>query len=155
MEFAIFIPIVLGTGCFMMISFIVFVNSRAKQRRAEVQAQVQSKLIERFGTATELVSFLKTDEGKNFLGDIESAPAMNARDRIIRGMGKAIILGLLGIGFLTICIFPETRNEGFIIAGCILVALGLGYFLAALVSLKLSRNWGLMEPQHPDAAANL
>jgi hypothetical protein len=145
-ELALMIPIVGSIGMFACIAFIVAVTARSRQRQAELRAEVQSRLIDKFSSAPEIVTFLQSPEGKHFLGGIESMPAMTARDRIIRTMSKAVVLSLLGVGFLACCIWPETRNEGFFIAGCILLALGVGYFLSALVSLKLSRNWGLMEP---------
>jgi hypothetical protein len=144
-EMVMLIPIIISVALFAMVGFIVAVKARARQRQAELQAQVQTRLIERFGSAPELVTFLQTPEGKDFLGGVQSAPALHARDRIVSTMGRAIILGLLGLGFLAMCIWDETRNEGFVIAGCILLALGIGYFLAGLLSIKLSRNWGLMD----------
>lgn len=150
---ALMIPIVGSIGLFAMIAFIAMNNARTKQRQAELTAQVQTHLIDRFGSAPELVTFLQSPEGKQFLGGTatQSAPAVTARDRIIRGMGKAIVLGLLGLGFLAIAIW-DRGAEGFFIAGAIVFALGVGYFLSALVSLKLSRNWGILEEQRSNAS---
>jgi hypothetical protein len=140
------IPIVTTLGLFSMIVAIVIANARSRQRQAELNAEVQTRLIDRFGSAPELINFLQTPEGQKFLGSgPNSGAAVSAQDRIIRSMGKAVVLTLLGAAFLLICLWPETRNEGFFIAGCILAMLGIGYFLSAIVSLKLSRNWGLIE----------
>ena len=127
-HFLILLPIFLGLGSFAMITLIVAIATRAKQRRAEIYAEVQTKLIDKFGSAPELLTFLKSEEGRKFLGEIERAPKLNARDRIVRGMGKAVVIGLLCVGFL-------------------LLALGLGMLFSSLLSLKLSRDWGLMEQQ--------
>jgi len=78
---------------------------------------------------------------------MEQAPKLNARDRIVRGMSKSVVIGLLGVGFLIIGFIPATYNEFCIIVGFLLLALGLGMLLSALVSLKLSRSWGLMEEE--------
>jgi len=143
------IPLILGPASFMMITLIVMVVAKTKQKNAEAHAAVQAKLIDKFGTAPELITFLKSDEGRKFLGDIEAAPKMNARDRIIRGMGKALITGFLGFGFLVIGFLPVTSNEFSVVVGFLLLTLGAGFFFSALLSLKLSRSWGLMEPDSP------
>ena len=152
-HFLILLPIFLGLGSFVMITIIVAVSVRAKQRRAEIYADVQTKLIDKFSSAPELLTFLKTDEGRQFIGEIERAPKLNARDRIIRGMGKSIVIGLLGAGFLIIGFLPATYNEFCIVVGFLLLALGLGMLGSSLLSLKLSRSWGLMEedPTRPNA----
>ena len=115
-HFLILLPIMLGIGSFVMITIIVAIAARAKQRRAEIYADVQTKLIDKFSSAPELLTFLKTEEGRKFLGEIERAPKLGARDRIVRGMGKSVVIGLL---------------------------------FSSLLSLKLSRSWGLMEEQEP------
>jgi hypothetical protein len=134
-DLLILIPIFLGLGSFVMITIIVAVSVRAKQRRAEIYADVQTKLIDKFGSAPELLTFLKTDEGRQFLGE------------------KSVVIGLLGTGFLIIGFLRATYNEFCIVVGFLLLALGLGMLLSSLLSLKLSRSWGLMEedPAQPNA----
>jgi len=45
-HFLILLPIFLGLGSFVMITLIVAIAARAKQRRAEIHADVQTKLID-------------------------------------------------------------------------------------------------------------
>ena len=47
------------------------------------------------------------------------------------------------MGFLAIWIFDD--NRGFLYPGFILLGLGVGFFLSTVVSLKLSRNYGLID----------
>jgi len=145
------IPIVLSLGFFVMVIAIVYFTTQSRQQRVRYQAEVQTKLIERFGTAPELVTFLKSPEGREFLGAVEAAPKYMAGDRILAGIRKSIVLGFLGAGFLLLCIPDSLRNDGFLIAGGILLALGVGYFVSTLVSLKLSRSWGLVTPNDTPA----
>ena len=146
-DYLILIPLIVGPASFAMITVIVIVAVKSKERRAQYQAEVQTKLIDRFGSAPELLAFLKTDEGRQFLGEIESGPKRSARDRIIRGMGKSIVIGLLGTGFLIIGFLPATYNEFCIVVGFLLLFLGVGMLLSSLLALKLSRSWGLMEQE--------
>jgi len=140
-----FEPVLISIGAFAMIAIVMATLARARQRSNEVRAEVQGKLIEKFSSAPEFLTFIQTDEGKKFLGNMESGPKLNARDRIIRVMARALIVGSLGIGFLIIGFLPQTTNDFCIVTGFLLITLGGGMFLSALLSLKLSRDWGLMD----------
>ena len=139
----VFMPVVISLGFFAMIVWIVWLGTNAKNRRAQAQADVQTKLIERFSTSKEFIEFLQSPSGQRFVSGVEVSTALYARDRIIRGFGTGIVISLLGLGFLGIWVFDH--NGGFIYPGFILLGLGLGFFLSAIVSLKLSRSYGLIE----------
>jgi len=56
----------------MMFSFvaaitIVIVVARAKTRRLQIQAELQAKLIEKFGSTPELIAFLQSEAGRAFV----------------------------------------------------------------------------------------
>ena len=151
-DYAYLIPLICGPVSMAMVTIIIVAAVKGKERRTQLQADVQTKLIDKFGSAPELLAFLKTDEGRQFLGEIESGPKLSARDRIIRGIGKSLVIAMVGLGFLIIGFLPATSNEFCIIVGFLMMFLGVGLFLSALLSLKLSRNWGLMdqEPSQPN-----
>ena len=138
------IPIICSIGCYIMITAIVMAVVRGKTERAKAQAEVQAKMVDRFGTAPEFVEFLRSAEGKVFMGSMAKSQERTALDRVIGGFSRATVTALLGVGFIVLYCIPDTRWEGFIITGLILLTLGLGFILSALVSLKLSRNWGLV-----------
>ncbi len=148
------IPVLISLGSFTMVVFIVFFISRARLAKARYQAEVQSKLIEKFGTAPELVTFLHSEEGREFLGIVEAAPRQAAGERLLSGVRKAIVLSFLGVAFLLLCIPESVRNDGFMIAGFVLLALGVGHFVSTLVSVRLSRSWGLVESKDRDTLSN-
>lgn len=130
-----FIPIIGMLTSTAMVVLIVYFVSRGRQRRAEVQAEVQSRLIDRFGTAPELIQFLQSPAGREFVSGVQSAPANYARERIMSGFSRSIILSMLGAAFLALTFFYE---EDFAVPAAILFSLGIGYFLATMVSYKLS-----------------
>jgi hypothetical protein len=138
------VAVLIPTGFFIMVAFVVFIIARTKARQVELQSQVQTRLIDRFATAPELVDFLHSQEGKQFLGGVETLPRLQAGDRILRGVRTGIICTFLGLGFLGLCLSQEVGNEGFLIAGAILTAIGIGNFISTYVSIRLSRAWGLM-----------
>jgi len=142
MDEMIFMPMIISIAFFGMIVWIVWLSTSAKNRRVQAQTEVQTKLIERFGTSKEFIEFLQSPAGQSFVTGVEVHTALYARDRIIRGFGTGIVLSLLGLGFLAIWIFD---GHGFIFPGFILLGLGLGFFLSAVVSLKMSKAYGLVD----------
>lgn len=131
------IPIIGMLSSSAMVVLIVYFISRARARRAEVQAEVQSKLIDRFGSAPELIDFLQSPAGRQFVTGVQSAPAIMARERIVSGFSRAIILSTLGAAFLFLTFFYE---DGFAVPAAVLFSLGIGYLLATLVSYKMTEK---------------
>lgn len=131
------IPILGILSSSAMVVLIVYFVSRGKARRAEVQAEVQSRLIDRFGSAPELIEFLQSPAGRQFVSGVQSAPALMARERIMSGFSRAIILTMLGAAFLGLTFFYD---DDFAIVAAILFSLGVGYLLATWVSYKLSQK---------------
>src|SRR5439155_226428 len=117
--------------------------TRAKQAHAQYRAQVQEKLIARFNSGPELVEFLQSPTGKQFLGEAADAPKHKAYDRILAGIRNAIILGFLGLGFLGIAFFADHYWAMF--PGFILTGLGVGFLVSAIVTSKLSKSWGIID----------
>jgi hypothetical protein len=145
-------PMVISVAFFVMVAFIVWAGARSRQRIARMQTEMQTKIIERFGSAPEFVGFLQSDNGRQFMQGMGALPKVGARNSILTSVRRAVVVSFLGIGFLVICISPHYGNGGFFISGCILLGLGLGYGISAFVSVKLSRAWGLMPPAGSDGS---
>ncbi|HSY47335.1 MAG TPA: hypothetical protein VLC46_00850 [Thermoanaerobaculia bacterium] len=143
------VPIVGSVGFFIMVMFIVWVANNAKNRRSQMQAEVQTRLIDKFSNAPEFVDFLNSDTGKQFLTGVDKMPQLMARDRIVGGVSRGVIMMLLGAAFIGIWIADS--NIGFMYPGFILVGLGIGFFISTLVSLKLSQKFGLIGNDSPTA----
>jgi hypothetical protein len=137
------IPITISLGFFAMVMFIVWAKSHAQAQQSRYNAEVQTKLIDRFGSGPEMIDFLRSPEGQQFATGISKLPKLAARDRVVAGFTRAIFLTFLGLAFLALE-FTEMENPGFIITGAILTALGLANLVSAIVSLKLSKNMGLV-----------
>jgi hypothetical protein len=129
------IPIV-GIICMScMTLFIVFLITRARQHRVDAQLQMQTRLIDRFGSATDLISFLQSPAGREFVAGVQSAPANLAHERVLAGFRRGILLTSLGAAFL---FTSFTFDDSFAPPAAILLFLGGGYLLATFVSYKLS-----------------
>lgn len=142
----IWIPVIGMLTSTAMVVLIVYFVARSRQRRAELQAEVQTRLIDRFGSAPELVEFLQSPAGQQFVSGVQSAPALMARERIMSGFTRAIVLSMLGAAFLGLTFFYD---DDFAVPAAILFSLGIGYLLATLVSYKLSANMHGGNVLHP------
>src|SRR5947209_5071773 len=142
------IPIICSLGFFTMVVLIVWSSANAKNRRAALQADVQTRLIDKFSNAPEFVAFLNSDTGKQFLTGIDKMPQLMARDRIVGGVSRGVIMMLLGAAFLAIWM-ADDWNRGFMYPGFILVGLGIGFFASTLISLKMSQRFGLIGSDEP------
>jgi hypothetical protein len=134
------IPILGILSSSTMVVLIVYFLSRGKARRAEVQAEVQGRLIDRFGSAPELIQFLQSPAGRQFVAGVQSAPAALARERIMSGFSRAIILATLGLAFLGLTFFYGDEDNPLAFFTAIFLALGVGYLIATWVSYKLSQK---------------
>jgi hypothetical protein len=133
------IPLVAIVGSFMVAAFITWSVQRSRERRAQIQADIQSKLIERFGSATELVTFLQSPAGREFVSGVQSAPVLAARERAAASLSRALVLTGIGAGFIALWI-ADHGGLGWAIPGFILFSIGLANLIGAIVSLKLSRS---------------
>jgi len=149
--FIYMIPITLGLGFFAMIAFVVWAKAHSRSQQARLNADIQAKLIERFGSGPEMIEFLKSPEGQQFATGIGKLPKLAARDRVVGGFTRAVFLTFLGGAFLLLC-FTEMANPGFLIAGAVLTALGLANLVSSFISLKLSKRMGLVDSE--DHTAN-
>lgn len=129
------IPIVGVISSSVMVVMVVYFVSQARTRRVEAQVQMQSKLIDRFGSAPELIDFLQSPAGRSFVTGVQTAPALLMRERLLNGFSRAIVLISLGLGFLGLTYY---MGKVFAVPAALLFSLGIGFLLATFVSYKLS-----------------
>jgi hypothetical protein len=139
----VWIPIIGILASSTMVVLVVYFVTRSRQRRLEAQVEMQSRLIDRFGSAPELINFLHSSAGRQFISGVQSAPELLTRERILSGFTRAVVLSSLGIAFLGLTFLYD---KDWAVPASIVFALGVGYFLATLISYKLSakvRSGGL------------
>ncbi|MGZ8830969.1 MAG: hypothetical protein ACXW2Q_11405 [Thermoanaerobaculia bacterium] len=133
---------------FGMVVFVVLIITRGRQRRLEMQTELQSKLIEKFGSATELAAFLQSPTGRQFVNGVQTGNRVMIQDRILAGYRRAIVLSFFGVAFIVLWMI--TGMEGLAWPGVLVLALGLGYLFATLATQKLtSESTGPIVPQPP------
>src|SRR6185436_17651282 len=119
------------SGMVMTIT-VVWIVSRSRQRRLELQADVQNKLIERFSSAPELIDFLQSPTGREFVTGVQSAPAMLTRERIVTAVSRSIMLIFIGLCFVGM--YWVIDVDGVLIPAVIFAILGVGYLVSAIAS---------------------
>src|SRR4051812_15999740 len=101
------IPIVGIISSFGATVLVVYFVTRARQRRVELQAEMQAKLIDRFGSAPEMVTFLQSPAGREFVAGVQTTPVNLTRERVLGGFTRSIILTSLGVAFLFLTFYED------------------------------------------------
>lgn len=146
------------TAFIVLLSTIVWlirtvIEHRRWNRLSKIQADVHTKLMDRFSTNEELLTYVQTPSGRRFLESgpsplQEMTPSLAAPfSRILWSvqLGAVLLVGGMGLLFLSgRPSFPEAR-EFFYIAGCLASALGAGFVVSAAAAYFLSRRLGLLD----------
>jgi len=152
--------IVLGTLVWLIRTVL---DQRRWSRLSKIQAEVHSKLMDRFSNNDELLTYVQTPSGRRFLESgpsplPETTAAMAAPvSRILWSLqaGAVLLFAGLGLLFLTGRTVPEAADF-FYVAGSIAAALGAGFLVSAAAAYLLSRKLGLLDrpaanPAHDNA----
>ena len=85
---------------------------------------------------------METEGGRRFFSNVLAADS-NMQRQIERTIRVGVILICAGLG----CVALLVRNAQFFYPAVILIPLGAGLLIAAAVSLRLSRKWGLIKQE--------
>jgi hypothetical protein len=135
------------------------IEHRRWNRLSKIQAEVHTKLMDRFSSNDELLTYVQTPSGRRFLESgpsplQEITPAMGAPfSRILWSvqLGSVLLVSGVGLLFLSGRAIQEAR-EFFYIAGCLATAIGSGFIVSAAAAYLLSRRLGLLERSVHDHA---
>jgi hypothetical protein len=132
----VLVPIAL----FAMIVLLVAFSYKFKRARIQEQGELRKRLLDKFSSGTELIEFLATPQGQNFLKDQEPSTQRSPKMRIIASIGAGIVLVLLGGAFFGLMY----QKHGFVFPGTILTALGVAILVAAAISYRLYKKWNMI-----------
>jgi hypothetical protein len=154
---------VLTGMAFVIFAVFWLIRTAVEQRRwsrlSKIQAEVHTKLMDRFSSNDELLAYVQMPAGRRFLESgpsplQEASPAIGAPfTRILWSVQVGAVLLVTGMGllFLSGRALPALR-ELFYILGCLATALGAGFAVSAVAAYLLSRRLGLLERSAPDHA---
>jgi hypothetical protein len=148
-----FLAFVCVVGALLWLTHVLLENRRWS-RIFKLQTDVHGKLIERFGTSQEVLTYMNTDAGKRFL---EATPISVGFDqkqgvpspvaRVLTPLQIGIVMSLLGIGVLSLRSSLPDAHAPLLILGVVVLMPGLGFIISAGVTWVLARHLGLM-PEH-------
>jgi hypothetical protein len=109
-----------------------------------LQADLCSKMLDKFGSSQELLVYLQSEAGQNLL---KAAPLDRPQPhgRILNSVQGGIVGTALGLGLLIIMSFlrPDGRQPAMVM-GTLLLSAGLGLLAGAIAAYVLSRRLGLI-----------
>lgn len=133
-----------------------FIEQRRWSRLSKTQAEVHNKILDRFGTSTELLEYVRTPAGTKFL---ESAPIplhaerpaqATPHSRVVLSIQAGVIVVAAALGMLLVSLgYSDDSGQGLFALAVIALCLGLGFIASAFVTLFLSRRLGLWQEQQP------
>jgi hypothetical protein len=134
----------------------VLLENRRWGRIFKLQTDVHGKLIERFGTSQEVLTYMSTDAGKRFLeatpiavGFEPQAPVPSPVARVLTPLQIGIVMTLLGAGLLFLRHSVADGGSALLVIGTVVLMPGLGFIVSAGITWVLARHLGLM----PDRGA--
>ena len=129
----------------------LFLENRRWTRIFKLQMDVHSKLIDRFGTNQELLTYMNTDAGRRFLEaapipvDIERGQRVpSGVARILTPLQVGVVLTLLGLGFLFLRHVDADLETPMLVLGTAILMPGIGFILSAGITWVLAARLGLM-----------
>ena len=139
-----------------------FLENRRWARVFKLQSEVHGRLIERFSSNEELLTYMNTEAGKRFL---EAAPIpINferdqripvALSRVLVPLQAGVVLTLLGIGLLALRHSLPDIDTGLLVFGTVILMPGIGFILSAGLTWLLAARFGLLHPnQQADSQAD-
>jgi hypothetical protein len=132
------------------------VDYRRWSRRAKVQADVHTKLLDRFTANDDVLAYIQSPAGSRFL---ESSPIkLDAGPRSVGGpLGRilwsvqgGLVLVAGGIGLQVVSgQVTDDASQPLHALGVLGIALGVGFVISAIISFVISQRLGLIEPAAP------
>ncbi len=133
------------------------IQQRRWSRQSHVQTEVHSKLMERLTTGEEMIAYAQSSAGKRFLEggpialDAAAQPVSAPIGRFLWSMQAGVVLSAAGLGMeivsgqMPIDVTPVASGLGILV-----LSIGIGFVVSAIVSFVLSRKLGLV-PANPPA----
>ena len=129
----------------------MLMENRRWNRIFKLQTEVHTKLIDRFGSNQELLTYMGTDAGKRFL---EAAPIPVNFDqgqhlpgplaKVLVPLQVGVVLTLLGVGLLALRHSIRDMEAPLLVFGMVVLMPGLGFILSAGITWFLAGRLGLM-----------
>jgi len=149
--------VVISIASFLFWLIKTLVDHRRWNRQSKIQTEVHTKILDRFQSNDELLAYIQTPAGRKFLEsspiNVDTAPRATPAPlgRILWSAQAGAVLTVLGAGILLVSRTTlEEVAPPLAAMGAIVVALGIGFVVSAVLAYALTRRFGLMNT--PDAS---
>ncbi len=137
--------VIIVCAAWIVVTIVTALKGRANTR---TRADIYNRLIDKFGTAPELIAFLQSDAGLKFIEENTVQPAAPL-GKILASIRIGVVLTLLGAGLLiTGNIFGESLGGDLYIVltvgGIVGLMIGIGLLISAAISYRLCKTWGIL-----------
>src|SRR5215813_3531739 len=154
MGFLVFLVIL----CALLWLLRVLLENRRWSRVLKLQTEVHGKLLDKFGSNQELLTYMNTEAGKRFLEAAPmpaapelGAPAKMSLARILLPLQLGVVVFLLGAACFSLRGIPGA-DAPFRILGILGLMLGVGFIISAGLAFFLARHLDLL-PKKVDQLA--
>jgi len=127
---------------FAWIAWTIFSTIR-RFKIAKLQAEVQTKLLDKIGSPQDFMAYAQTEVGREMLESLK-VERHSPHARIIGALQTSIVMICLGAAFLLLRGRVSDTGEGFLVLGILATMLGIGFGLSAIASYYLSKSFGLL-----------
>lgn len=148
--------VVIGSTIIICAAWIIasIVNILKQRANTRTRAEVYNRLIDKFGTAPELIDFLKSDAGLRFIEE-QAIDESQPMSKILGSIRLGVSLGLIGLGMVVVSeLWYRELNDLYVVialGGTIALTAGVGFVISAAISYKLLKSWGLLPSIAKDA----
>jgi hypothetical protein len=135
---------------FVITGYIVrWISDNRKQLKlARMHFDLHNKLLDKFGSSHELVEYLHSEAGQQYLKWLPIERA-NPYAKILGSIQWGVVLLAAGTAFLILRGQVAGAFEGFSVVGVSCVAVGIAFLLSAGIAYALSKSWGVIDGQQP------
>ncbi len=135
---------------FAMIVLVVWLNNRMMQAKAQARAELNKHFLDKFTSGQDLSEFLGKEGSQRFLDEMWAEKRRSTEQRILSTIKTGVIVTAVGIAMLLITFFEDSD---FLIPALIVSSVGVGLLVAAWVSYRFSKAWGLTKDDNDDGPA--
>jgi hypothetical protein len=134
----------------------VLLENRRWNRIFKLQSDMHGKLIERFGTSQEVLTYMSTEAGKRFLeatpiatGFERQQPVPSPVARVLTPLQIGVVMTLLGLGLIGLRHSVPDGDAALLVVGTVVLMPGIGFIISAGITWVLARHLGLMPESGP------
>lgn len=150
------VAIIIIPSLCLMVCWLTWMLTRTNHLKTRARIELNKRLLEKIGSAQEVVQLTQTEEGRQLLEALTTERTVSL-EQILGTVQKGVVLTTVGLGAISLRLFFPTGFGVFIILGVFVGAIGLGFLVSSGVAYTLSKSWDLLEPgklqrDRPDAS---